>query len=95
MVSTLRKVDPMQGVLTDADSFLASIFTTDTAVQEQNLSQMLDYMNAYRVLDIIPRLLHTVALMVVSAEIHRVSQDADASHPQRAYACHRWRIHSC
>ena len=29
--------------------FLASIFTTDTAVQEQNLSQMLDYMNAYRV----------------------------------------------
>ena len=42
----------MREVLTDVDSLLASIFTTDTAVQEQNLSQMLDYMNAYRVIDI-------------------------------------------
>ena len=31
------------------ESWAASIFTTDVATQEQTLSQMLDFMNAYRV----------------------------------------------
>ena len=80
MVSTLRRVNPMREVSTDAGCFLASIFTTDTAVQEQNLSQMLDYMNAYRVIDIFTCPLHTVVLIAVSVEIHRVSQDADVGY---------------